>query len=102
MLIHSNSTISITRLVDNSWEKTRQSVKTWYKVYLQPRGEKVVLWLDSQWSYKEYMLMTDWLFEVIIWDKINDWVYTYIVNGWQIFTDMSGTHGQYIIMKEYD
>jgi hypothetical protein len=102
MLIHCNATVSIIRLVDNAWAKTRQSVKTWYSVYLQPRAEKVVVWLDSQSAYKEYILMTDWLFNILIWDKIDNWVNTYIVNWWQIFTDLTGSHWQYILMQEYD
>jgi hypothetical protein len=102
MLIHYNNTVSITRLVDISWEKTRQSVKTWYSVYIQPRGEKVVNWLDSQGAYREYMLMTDWSFEILIWDKISDWTYSYIVDWWQIFNDLTWIHWQYILMKEYD
>lgn len=102
MLIHCNKTISVSRLVEASWEKTRSTVISWYAVYLQPRAEKVVSSIDWQWAYKEYILMTDWINEIKIGDKINDWTDNYYVDWWQIFNDLTWLHWQYILMKDYE
>lgn len=102
MLIHCNKTISVNRFVEVSWKKTRTVIQSWYAVYLQPRAEKVVSSIDWQGAYKEYILMTDWSFEIKIWDKISDWTNNYYVDWWQIFNDLTWLHGQYILMQDYE
>jgi hypothetical protein len=102
MLIHSNKTISVSRFVDVGWEKTRSIVKTWYVAYIQSKWEKVVDWLNSQWVYKDYIMMTDWIYQILIWDLINDWTINYVVDWWQIFSDLTWSHWQYLLKEIYD
>lgn len=102
MLIHNNKTISVSRFVDVDWEKTRSVVKTWYAVYIQSKWEKVVDWLNSQWAYKDYIMMTDWIYQILIWDLIDDWFSNYVVNWWQIFSDLTWSHWQYLLKEIYD
>ena len=102
MLIHSNATINISRFTDTAWVKTRSVVKSGYAVYINARAEAVVQSIDSQWAYKEFMMMTDGLYDVLIGDKIVWGARNFVVQGWENFSDLTGTHWQYILMEDYD
>lgn len=102
MLIHSNATIDISRFTDTDWVKTRAVVKTDYPVYINARAESIVQSTDSQWAYKEFMMMTDGLYDVLIGDKVVWWARNFVVQWGESFSDLTGTHGQYILMEDYD
>ena len=102
MLIHSNATISVDRFVETDGTKARTTVKTGYAVYINSRSESVVQSIDSQGAYKEFMMMTDWLYSLLIGDKVTWGTRNFVIQGGANFSDLTGTHGQYILMEVYD
>jgi len=102
MLIHSNASISISRFVETDGTKARTTVKIGYAVYINSRSESVVQSIDSQGAYKEFMMMTDWLYSLLIGDKVIWGMRSFTIQWGANFSDLTGTHGQYILMEVYD
>jgi len=103
MLVHSNATINISRSPETdgtTWAKV--IIKNDYAVYINIRSENVVDVDSGQWAYKEYMLMTDGIFEILEGDNVIWWARTFRVQWGATYSDLTGTHGQYVIMEVYD
>lgn len=102
MLIHSNATVNIERMELTDWVSALVEVKTGYGVYINSRQEAIIQSTDSQGAYKEFLMMTDGIFIVNVWDKIVWGARTFVVQWGEKFSDLTGEHGQYILMETFN
>jgi len=102
MLIHSNAKINISRMVETAWVSILSSVKTGYGVYINPRSDSIIESRDGEGSYREFMMLTDWVFPLLTGDKVFWGARTFKVQAGEELNDMTGKHGQYIIMEIHD
>lgn len=102
MLIHSNATVNIKRMVLTDWVSELSEVKVDYPVYINCRQESITQSTDSQGAYKEFMMLTDASFEINVWDNAIWGTRTFVVQWGEKFDDLTGEHGQYILMETFN
>jgi hypothetical protein len=102
MLIHSNASVEIQRMVETSWTESLSSVKTDYGVYINARSENLSDARDGQKAYEEFLMMTDWSFDIRTWDRIIWWSRNFVVQWGREFSDLTWKHWQYKIMEKHD
>lgn len=101
MLAHSNAKISVSRIERDWWKiwEAQATSITDYEVYIQQRWQRISDTFWEQWAFNDFILLTDGLYELLIWDIVNDWTDSYKIKGWAIFSDITGKHWQYEISK---
>lgn len=104
MLAYTNATVTILRSVEVSGESSySQTVASGVKVYINSTQEELQAGYFGQQAYESFRMMTDGVADIKIHDKITDQNgKSYKVHGAQVFNDLTGKHGEYLIRSIFD
>ncbi len=103
MLPTKNKIVTLSRLADASWVRTYEDIYTDLGVYINSSDDRVEAGFDNEGSFHILKMMTDWVLDIQIGDKIEDqdWI-IYKVRWTATFKDITGSHGQHSLTFEYD